>query len=143
MSISVSCNCGNRFDVADDQGGKPVVCPACATQVIAPPRPGRVGLSTAKYLAEPQQELSNEEIRKIAKRRSMDPVSKQRRNYSTVKFGVGGTLMVAAAYLLFVGGEYTLYLLMGVLVVAGIAFMINGFFEYLNNKAAAAEAGED
>jgi hypothetical protein len=46
MSVSMSCDCGNQFEVSDRQRGQEVLCPACSKALVVPSDHSRVGLLT-------------------------------------------------------------------------------------------------
>lgn len=58
MPITVACQCGKRYAVAEEKAGRKMRCPACAAIVEIPSTPGGLaeGAATAKPIAVPEQD---------------------------------------------------------------------------------------
>lgn len=87
-----------------------------------------------------QTELSPDQIRKIAKQRSLDPAVKRRPNTSTIRASAGGGMVLACLFLFLFGG---IYFLIPAVIVCGLIVAVKATFDHMESRAAQAQREEE
>src|SRR5262245_4224333 len=140
--IPVRCTCGERYEVGDHLAGQEVRCEACDRKLVigsASPQASFSGLSTMKFMNRTEQmDLTPDQIRRIAKRRSKEMPRQRFWSPTTVTATGSGLTGFLIAFFLFG--------LPGVTIWGFILLFIGGmtaFFKMMERRALAAELAED